>query len=70
MTLRQLVFRALANAEENGYILDDDDTQEAIDLMDTDSDVEAFCLQEYSEGLDEVEAVAALVAEWRAGART
>ena len=68
--LRRLVFRALANAAENGYELDESNAAEAIDLMDTDADVEAFCEAHYSDGIHEgVEVVAELVRQWREGAR-
>lgn len=68
--LRRLVFRALANAAENGYELDESNSAEAIDLMDTDADVEAFIEAHYNDDTSSgVEAVAELVRRWREGAR-
>jgi len=67
--LRTLVLRACANAEENGYPLDDtDDRAEAWDIMGTDAEVAALVPD-----WDEPEAfkveVARYVAEYKAGAR-
>lgn len=68
--LRRLVFRALANAAENGYELDESNSAEAIDLMDTDADVEAYCEAHLDDGPAEAVAIIAeLVREWREGAR-
>jgi len=69
--LRRLVFRALENAATNGYELDESNEAEAIDLMDTDADVEAYVERWFNvDTRDGVDTVTALVAEWRAGART
>jgi len=68
--LRRLVFTALANAATNGYELEPTDEAEAIDLMDTDANVEAYVERWFNvDTRDGIDAVTALVAEWRAGAR-
>ncbi len=69
--LRTLVLRACANAEEIGYLFDEDNEQAAADIIDIDADVEEACwgvISEQSE--DEFRAeVARYVAEYKAGAR-
>lgn len=68
LVLRALVLRACANAEENGYPLDDDNEQEAIDILGNDADVAALVPD--WDALDEpVAEVARYVAEYKAGAR-
>lgn len=66
--LRTLVLRACANAVENGYPLDDDNEQEAIDILDTDADVAAL-VPDWDEIDEPVAEVARHVAEYKAGAR-
>ena len=64
--------RACANAEENGFLLDDDDEQEAIDIIGEDADVAELVPYYWDEigGSDRaVKEVAAYVAEYKAGAR-
>lgn len=68
-TLRRLVLAALARTVENGYPLDPDDRAEAIDLMDTDADVEAYAT-EMPVIDDAIDLVTGFVAEYRAGARS
>jgi hypothetical protein len=69
--LRQLVLQACANSAENGYQLDDSDEQEAIEILDQDSDIAELCLKTFGDDTDAgIEAVAGHVAEYRAGART
>lgn len=67
--LRTLVLRACANAEKNRYILDEDNEQEAVDMIDQCADIEAYCSSSYDMTLDAIEAVARYVAEYKAGAR-
>lgn len=59
--LRNFVLRACANAEENGYPLDDDNEQEALDILATDGDVAALIENEA------VEKITSFIAEYKAG---
>jgi hypothetical protein len=70
MTLRDMVFQSLRNAQENGYTALPSDEAEAIDIMDTDIEVYEESCQLYG-NIDgkAMDIITSYVAEWRAGAR-
>jgi hypothetical protein len=68
--LRDAIIQAMGRAEQNGYLPDDDDHQEAIDVMMTDSEVERLCGEQFDgDDGEAIAAVTAVVAEWKAGVR-
>lgn len=65
--LRQMVFTALRNAAENGYLLDDDDSIEAVEILDQDCEVFDECVRLYGDEPDDaIDVIARMIAEWRA----